>query len=155
MEDAALPNPKKDKRRKRAHKKTKGHRKGDDEENGATGGQTFEEVPLAEEYSSDSDAAAEALAIGAQFLRKRSRDDVLDAAYNRYAFNDEDELPSWFVEDEKMHNVPQMPVTKAEVDYFKEQLKVWIHAFRFKCLLAVLTTVLFTMLSVRLSTRDQ
>lgn len=40
-----------------------------------------------------------------------------------YAFNDHDELPAWFVEDEKRHNVAQLPVTRAEVDYFKEQLK--------------------------------
>jgi hypothetical protein len=28
------------------------------------------------------------------------------------------------VEDEQRHNVAQLPVTKAEVDFFKEQLKV-------------------------------
>jgi AdoMet-dependent rRNA methyltransferase SPB1 len=32
-------------------------------------------------------------------------------------------LPAWFVEDEKKHNVAQLPVTKAEVEYFKEQLQ--------------------------------
>jgi AdoMet-dependent rRNA methyltransferase SPB1 len=82
----------------------------------------FEEVALSE-FSDDSDARAEILALGTKMLRKKSRNAIIDAAYNRYAFNDAEDLPSWFVEDENMHNKPQMPVTKAEVQTFKQQLK--------------------------------
>ena len=58
-----------------------GNGKDDDD---AVGKQTFEEVPVADsDYSSDSDAVAEALAIGKQFLKKRNKDDIIDAAYNR------------------------------------------------------------------------
>jgi hypothetical protein len=86
LEDAPLPNTKKEKaRRKRKHGVSGGRQrknKMDDDER-PTGGQSFEEVPVASDFSSDSDAAAEAMAIGAQFLRKRSREDVIDAGYNR------------------------------------------------------------------------
>ena len=51
--------------------------------------------------------------------RKRK---MLDAAYNRYAFND-DNLPDWFAEDESRHNRPQIPVTKEMVDAIKARYK--------------------------------
>ncbi len=82
----------------------------------------FEEV-AAEDYSDDSDAIAETLAIGTKMLRQKQRNAIIDSAYNRYAYNDHDELPDWFVDDENKHNKAQLPVTKAEVDAIKQQLK--------------------------------
>lgn len=56
------------------------------------------------------------LALGTAMLRHSKAKEVLDAGYSRYAWNDDDALPTWFAEDERMHNRPQMPVTKEMVD---------------------------------------
>ena len=76
---------------------------------------------LVEAYNSDdydSDERAEHLALGAMLAKKSTRSAVLDAAYNRYAFND-DSLPAWFAEDESRHNRPNLPVTREMVESVK------------------------------------
>jgi len=55
---------------------------------------------------------AETLAIGKKMLRNRSRDDILDSSYSRFNFEDHDDLPKWFSEDEKKHNFKKTPITK-------------------------------------------
>ena len=70
----------------------------------------------------DSDERARHLAMGSLLIRKSKRREVINAAYNRYAFND-GPLPSWFVEDENRHFKPQLPVTKAMVDAAKARFK--------------------------------
>jgi AdoMet-dependent rRNA methyltransferase SPB1 len=47
-------------------------------------------------------------------LRNRSRDEVLDSSYGRYTFEDHDQLPKWFTEDEQKHNYKKPPITKEE-----------------------------------------
>lgn len=81
-----------------------------------------EEVEMSD-FSEDSDAQAEILAIGTKMLRRKARTAMIDAAYNKYAQQDHDELPSWFVDDENRHNRAQLPVTKHEVDVIKNYLK--------------------------------
>ena len=74
----------------------------------------FEEVPVAESDAEsagssdtemeepDEQTAAELRAMAKVMLNGRSRRDVLDGAYHRYAFHD-DRLPRWFAEDEQRH----------------------------------------------------
>ena len=58
---------------------------------------------------------SEALAIGtAMVTDAKRRQAIIDGAYNRYAFNDED-LPEWFAEEEARYNTPEKPITKEEV----------------------------------------
>ena len=46
-------------------------------------------------------------------LRKKNRENIIESSYNRYSYNDEDvNLPSWFLDDEKKHNVINLPITK-------------------------------------------
>lgn len=40
----------------------------------------------------------------------------------RYTNNDED-LPGWFVSDERKHNRKQLPITKDQIQAYKTQLK--------------------------------
>jgi AdoMet-dependent rRNA methyltransferase SPB1 len=82
-----------------------------------------EQAPL--EYNSedyDTDERATHVAVGALMTRPSRKRKMLDAAYNRYAFND-DSLPDWFAEDESRHNRPQIPVTKEMVDAIKARYK--------------------------------
>jgi hypothetical protein len=57
-------------------------------------------------------------------LRKKDREEIINSSYSRYAFDDEDEenLPSWFLEDEKSNNFLSLPVTKEEVEEEKQRL---------------------------------
>eukprot|EP00656_Telonema_subtile_P051984 TRINITY_DN7120_c0_g1_i3.p1 TRINITY_DN7120_c0_g1~~TRINITY_DN7120_c0_g1_i3.p1 ORF type:complete len:853 (-),score=356.21 TRINITY_DN7120_c0_g1_i3:39-2597(-) len=67
---------------------------------------------------------AETLAFGELMLRKKQRYAVVDASYNRYAYNDDQKvLPDWFREDEAKFNVPELPITKAQVARIKESWK--------------------------------
>lgn len=67
-----------------------------------------------------SDEHIQALSIGGMMRRKSDAIDFVDACYNRYAFND-DNLPSWFAEDEKKYNRPQIPITKEVYDQIKKK----------------------------------
>lgn len=55
-------------------------------------------------------------------LRNRNREDIIDSSYSRYAFEDHDELPTWFSDDEKKHNFKMMPITKEQ--YLAEKSRI-------------------------------
>ncbi|KAL3194345.1 hypothetical protein MRX96_016467 [Rhipicephalus microplus] len=65
----------------------------------------------------------EGLAIGTMMIKSRkAKRDIIDAGFNRYTFND-DNLPKWFVEEEKKHSKKMMPETAEMVAEYKAQLK--------------------------------
>lgn len=114
-------------------KKQKKQTKLEEEESAAL--DEFEEVPVAPsdsdssdsseaEPESDLDEVAATLAIGKKFfLTKKRKREFEDDGYNRYAFDDRDELPPWFVQDENRHNKPQKPITKEEVEEMKAKFR--------------------------------
>ncbi len=99
------------------------------------GGKNFETVPQergigsfnqdinTDSESSDDEKRAHTLALGQLMLTHSKTKALVDASYNRYAWNDPDDLPSWFVQEEKEHNKPQLPVTKAMVQAAKLRLR--------------------------------
>ena len=82
---------------------------------------------LPDGYSSmDSDELAETRALAKKMLRKKFREETINASNSRYAFEDEDGvLPEWFVQDEARANMPNYNLTKEEVDEEKRILREW------------------------------
>merc|ERR1711966_340214 len=72
-----------------------------------------------EEY--DSDDMAETLALGTMMLRKSKAKALVDASYNRYAWNDPEGLPDWFVDDENKHYRPKLPIPPALIAKIKQK----------------------------------
>ena len=67
------------------------------------------------EYNSDneaydSDDYAETLALGTMMLRQSKAKSLVDASYNRFAWNDPEDLPDWFQDDETKNYRPQLPI---------------------------------------------
>eukprot|EP01130_Rhizamoeba_saxonica_P002363 TRINITY_DN12183_c0_g1_i1.p1 TRINITY_DN12183_c0_g1~~TRINITY_DN12183_c0_g1_i1.p1 ORF type:complete len:813 (-),score=260.76 TRINITY_DN12183_c0_g1_i1:1846-4284(-) len=84
----------------------------------------FEVVPMQVDFSYDSDEQAEILAMGKKMQTPAGRAEILDKSVNKYAFDDSGvKLPDWFTDDESNHNVPNVPVTKEEVQEYKNYLK--------------------------------
>lgn len=73
----------------------------------------------AEDYDSDDQMAT--LALGTMMLRKSRAKKMIDASYNRYAWNDPSDLPDWFVDDETEHYRPQLPIPKALMDQIRQK----------------------------------
>lgn len=54
---------------------------------------------------------------------RKSRSDLLDDSYNKWALRDVEGLPDWFLDDENNHSKPQRPVTAAAAAAIKEKLR--------------------------------
>jgi len=69
----------------------------------------------------DSDDYAQTLALGTMMLRKSKEKAFVDASYNRFAWNDPEGLPNWFLDDENKNYRPQLPITPALIAKMKER----------------------------------
>ena len=108
-------------------KKAKKMAKRLDKLRGVTAGEAdggFETVAANEPLSSDDEATATTLAIAHRMLDKKNRVDILNNSYNRYSMDltERRHLPAWFKQEEEVHMHAQLPVTKAEVDEYKQRL---------------------------------
>ena len=72
-----------------------------------------------EEY--DAHDRAQHLALGTLMLRKSRKKALVDASYNRFAWNDAKDLPTWFMDDENKHNKPQIPIPPALLEQIKSK----------------------------------
>ena len=71
----------------------------------------------------DDTAKAEIRAMARRWMKSRKNKlSLLDAAYNRYTFNDEG-LPKWFRDDEGKHMRPMTTATREEIDAERELLR--------------------------------
>lgn len=67
---------------------------------------------------------AEQLALGTLMLRRSRKKALVDASYNRFTWNDSKDLPSWFVDDERQHNKPQIPIPPALLEQIKSKFQM-------------------------------
>eukprot|EP00397_Hematodinium_sp_SG-2012_P011538 GEMP01011678.1.p1 GENE.GEMP01011678.1~~GEMP01011678.1.p1 ORF type:complete len:876 (+),score=279.42 GEMP01011678.1:52-2679(+) len=80
--------------------------------------------PSAMTAPTDVREKAEIQALGSLMIRKKSRMDIIDAAYNRFVFEDiPDQLPEWFVEEENRFNKPELPISKELMEQFNAKLR--------------------------------
>lgn len=53
--------------------------------------------------------------------RERTKTDLINDGFTRYALNSKDDLPSWFLDDEAKHYMPNIPITKEAVAALRAQ----------------------------------
>mmetsp|Transcript_5265 Transcript_5265/g.9337 ORF Transcript_5265/g.9337 Transcript_5265/m.9337 type:complete len:1061 (-) Transcript_5265:400-3582(-) len=70
----------------------------------------------------DSDDYAKTMALGTMMLRQSKAKALVDASYNRFAWNDPEDLPEWFVDDENRHYRPQLPIPPTLLAKMKEKM---------------------------------
>jgi len=83
-------------------------------------------VPSRGKFAKPSDPRelAETLALGSLLVEsKKSRMEILDAAYNRWTFEPNLALPQWFTEEEEKFNKPELPISKELMDQFRAKLR--------------------------------
>ncbi|GCF00144.1 AdoMet-dependent rRNA methyltransferase spb1 [Zygosaccharomyces mellis] len=79
----------------------------------------------AKSHAQDVDiATVEAMTLAHQLaLGQKTKHELVDEGFNRYAFRDQENLPEWFVEDEKQHSKINRPITKEAAAALKEKMK--------------------------------
>ncbi|XP_041126881.1 pre-rRNA 2'-O-ribose RNA methyltransferase FTSJ3 [Polyodon spathula] len=87
--------------------------------------QDFEVVPVESTSKKARILNPEGLALGTIIAAsKKKQRDLVDQSFNRYAYNEEvDEVPEWFLDDEKKHHQRKIQVTKELVEEYKERWK--------------------------------
>ena len=59
---------------------------------------------------------AEAVTLAQQLVnRQKTKTDLLNDGFTRYALNSKEGLPAWFLDDESKHYTPNLPITKEAV----------------------------------------
>merc|ERR1712187_539652 len=61
--------------------------------------------------------------MGSLMTRKKSRMNLIDNGYNRYAYNDPEDLPDWFTQEEEKYSKPEMPVSKELMAEYRRKLR--------------------------------
>jgi len=85
--------------------------------------QNYQSPNLLDMKPDSRDELAETLAIGSLLTKKKSRMELLDGAFHRYAFDDPEDLPDWFVEEERPNLQRELPVSKETMREFRGKLK--------------------------------
>ncbi|SCM19749.1 methyltransferase, putative [Plasmodium chabaudi chabaudi] len=71
----------------------------------------------------DDDELAFIKYVGEKLIHKKSRMDLIDDSFNRHSYlEDEDTLPEWFVEEEKIYRRPVIPIDKTVLDQYKSKI---------------------------------
>ncbi|KZF26587.1 hypothetical protein L228DRAFT_243067 [Xylona heveae TC161] len=67
---------------------------------------------------------AEAMTLAQQLASgEKSKYDLMDETYNKYALQDRDGLPEWFLDDENRHSKPHRPITAQAAAALKEKMR--------------------------------
>lgn len=69
----------------------------------------------------DLDDRAKDLALGSMMLRRSKAKQIIDASYNRFAWNDQADLPDWFMDDEEKNYRPQVDIPRELIDQMREK----------------------------------
>ena len=56
-------------------------------------------------------------------LGQKSKYEIIEEGFNKYAFQDRDGLPEWFLDDEGKHSKPHRPISAAGAAAIKEKLR--------------------------------
>ena len=86
---------------------------------------SFEVVPQEHPEQDDPEALAETIALGKAMLRKKRRSDIVNYTYNRYSFNDPEDLPDWFTEDQEANYKAPLPVTSEELRAARKEVEAY------------------------------
>ncbi|SPO00673.1 probable AdoMet-dependent rRNA methyltransferase spb-1 [Cephalotrichum gorgonifer] len=54
---------------------------------------------------------------------KKTKSDLVDDGFNKWAFRDRDNLPEWFLDDEHKHDKPLQPITKQAAKAIQEKMR--------------------------------
>lgn len=123
--DASSPSMPLGKKAKRRAKYTNEEHKSesdDSDSDSVDSNEDFKSVPI--EKQKRIKLNEQELALGAMMVQSRkTKRDLIDSAWNRYAFNDIDDLPEWFVQDESVHMKREAPVTKELVDEYAKRVE--------------------------------
>ncbi|KAI9355990.1 Spb1 C-terminal domain-containing protein [Zopfochytrium polystomum] len=123
--------PKKDKKKSKSKSKSKssGFDSDDDVKENKSGFEVVKsergagqdaDMPISSSFIIDT---AEKYSLGQKITTKSGKRDLIDDAFHRYAFNDPDSLPPWFVDEERRHTHRPQPVTKEAIEIMKARLK--------------------------------
>merc|ERR1712113_652476 len=81
-------------------------------------------VPVGHTKPEDPRELAEILALGSVLTgSKKGRMDLIDAGYNRWAFDKDELLPDWFTQEEEKCNKAELPVSKELMAEFRAKLR--------------------------------